>query len=67
MSPIQDLRTHPARFIKPTQFAAYLGESPRTVYAWIEKGALHVVRYPTGSVRIPIEVAIEWVYGRSSN
>jgi excisionase family DNA binding protein len=57
---IANLDTYKGKFVAPVDFAAYLLVSTRTVYHWIEKGALRVVRVER-TVRIPIEEARRFV------
>lgn len=60
---IQDLDTHPKKFVRPSEFAEYLDRNIRTVYIWIEKGALEVIHLETGTVMIPIEEARRFARG----
>jgi excisionase family DNA binding protein len=53
---ITDLTTWPEPYVRPSQLARYLGVAPRTVYYWIEKGALPTRKI--GGLRlIPTRVA----------
>jgi excisionase family DNA binding protein len=37
---ISDLTTHPMHYVTPRELADYWGVSVKTVYRWIDKGAL---------------------------
>ena len=53
---IDDLATWPEAYVRPSQLAHYLGIHRRTVYYWIEKGALQT-RKIGGSRLIPTRIA----------
>lgn len=53
---IRDIGTCKRKFVSPKDFAMYLTVPVRTVYAWIEKGAIHAWKFE-GTVRIPIDEA----------
>lgn len=54
--PVDDLETHPKKFVSVIQLAGYLSVSRRTLYYHINKGALRAVKR-VGVIRIPIEEA----------
>lgn len=58
-TPIADLATYRGKYISPLQLALYIGVTRRTVYNWIDKGALKSKKIG-GVVRIPIRIAREF-------
>lgn len=56
MARIEDLRTHPDKFVTAKELAEYYRVSDRTIYRLVTKGALPGVRVGS-SVRIPIDAA----------
>lgn len=53
---IDNLATHPKRFVTPKEYAEYLGLHWRTIYGYVARGQLRAIR--VGSViKIPIEEA----------
>lgn len=57
---ISNLDNYPCPFVTPKALADYLLVSPRTIYAWIDKGALQAQKFE-GTVRIPTEEAKRFV------
>lgn len=53
---IKNIDTHAAAFVAPYDLAIYLDVNVRTIYHWIDKGALHALRIER-TVRIPIAEA----------
>ena len=51
---IQNIQSHPAKHVSPEEAAEYLVVPRRTVYHWIDKGALQAVRVG-GLLRIKTE------------
>lgn len=41
------------RLLKPREFCEFLGISYRTFKRWVSEGRIHVVRTPTGRIRVP--------------
>lgn len=46
------------RLLHVKEAAALLNLHPKSVYRYIEKGALEAVRYPTGVVRVRLSVVL---------
>lgn len=55
-SPIVDLRTHPSRYVTLDQLALYFSMSRRSLYNYIEKGALKA-RKIGSSIRVHVDDA----------
>ncbi len=41
------------KLLKPREFCGLVGISYRTFKRWVSEGRIHVVRTPTGRIRIP--------------
>ena len=54
---ITDLSTHSAKYVHVDEFAAYLGETRRTIYHWIKKGAIKGAVKVGGTILIPTSEA----------
>jgi excisionase family DNA binding protein len=53
---IENLATHPKPYVSPEELADYWDVSRRTVYLWIDKGAIHAVKIGA-LLKIPVENA----------
>ena len=41
------------KLLKPREFCELVGISYRTFKRWVSEGRIHVVRTPTGRIRVP--------------
>ncbi len=54
---IQSLESHPKKYVSPWELAEYFEVPRRTIYHWIDKGALDAKKV-CGLIRIPVKSAL---------
>ena len=59
-TPLTDIRTYSAKYVRPQQLAVYADVPIRTIYYHIQKGALHAVRIGC-RLRIPTQIAKQYL------
>ena len=53
----------PERLLKPREFCEIVGISYQTFKKWVRNGRVHVVRLPSGRLRVPYS-EVERILGR---